>query len=136
MSLQTWKAEFYPQSAAETLALKIDDTERTELALAHSIQKWRGLTPAALARHQLKVVDGDLFPSNGADETFGIDAESCALCMAFPGCKDCPLYGSRDNVSCDSTTAEEAHSPFFMFSVDSDPQPMIDALEKARQWIG
>lgn len=79
MSIESWKAEFYPIPANE---VKPAD------AAAHSAQKWRGYLPENLAKHELSLgVMVDLGWSIGS-------AEMCALCECFKTrtCYACPLY--------------------------------------------
>lgn len=132
MSLNTWKKEYYPIRASKVTA---------EAAIAHSLQKWRGLRPQILADHRLRlnvrpsqpvVVDDD------GGETLTINGESCALCAVYmreneDECATCPLFALR-NCSCDDVPDEDevtACSPYDQFALSGDPEPMIELLEKA-----
>lgn len=118
MSIKTWKEEFYLVDARDV---------PKEEALAHSIKKWRGLTPENLAKHDLRRLGSYLHDDYGACAYFGIDTSSCALCTHYysPGeCYGCPLYqhlGAR----CDN----DLDSPYGIFVGDGDPKPMIVALK-------
>lgn len=125
MSLETWKAEYYPIPA--------DETEK-ENAIAHSLKKWEGLRISNLAMHSLFIND-----SGGIEDEDGIhldiDAGSCALCLhAYgEGCNTCPLFLARGKVSCDNVRSEEDDSPWHTWCEDRDPRPMIHWLRKAHE---
>lgn len=111
MSKETWLAAYYPVPANK---VPVDD------ALTHSLIKWRGLRPAALAEHGLTV------------SPITIEGCTCALCVQNPdSCGACPLAISRDGTSCDRSTRHELVSPFSSWVGLSDPEPMIYALEAA-----
>jgi hypothetical protein len=124
MSLATWKKEFYPVPANRVSKAK---------ALAHSLQKWRGLTKAALKRHGVTARWAHIAGDTG--DEIAIDAKSCALCVhhAWDGCKECPLALSRGGVRCDATHAGGAYSPYHAWTTSSrkDARPMIRALQAA-----
>lgn len=130
MSLGTWKAEFYPKPASRV--------SRKD-AMAHSLQKWKGLTKAALKRHWLKARDGSI--DDGVSSMF-VGGEACALCVRYQdrylvdaraACAACPLAKSRAGTPC--THAVDASEPFGgpwgRFVDDGDARPMIRALQKA-----
>lgn len=125
MSLETWKAEFYPQPADEVPA---------DEAVAHSLQKWKGMRPENLERHG---VDAEWSYLAFEDQTLGIDASTCALCKHFArgSCLKCPLAIVRGGVACDMRREDEARpygcSPFHKWATIGDPEPMIKWLEKA-----
>ena len=119
MSLQSWKKEFYPTEAS--------DIDNTLDAIEHSITKWKGLLPENLSKHGLEVDDGSIWDSNKGYMV--ISAGTCALCQLFieRDCPDCPLknyLGKR----CD----EGDDSPYIIFSLSNNPQPMIEALELSK----
>jgi len=135
VSLETWKAEFYPVEASAT---------RIEDATAHSLRKWVGLRKENLERHGVfyssdtrRVTDQpvDLFSSYG----LVVSNESCALChhhnkdRAEQPCGDCPLAISRDGVPCDESDRDES-SVWILWGASlstQNPEPMIAALEAA-----
>ncbi len=130
MSLETWKAEFYPVKAQAV---------PKERAAAHSLKKWEGLREEGLGRHGCKLTDweGDVRERmSGKGEVFRIDAGSCALCMHFRAprrdndCLDCPLSKVRDEVSCDSHRPDETEPPYQLLK-RVVPEPMIGWLKKA-----
>lgn len=118
MSIETWKAEFYPVEA---------DKVPEELAVEHSLRKWRGLTKENLARHELTVDEGTLFDS---DDEFEVDADSCSLCSVHleSTCGTCPLCEHLGK-PCYGDDESYKSSPFGIFMGKNDPLPMIAALE-------
>lgn len=126
MSIQTWKEEYYPVSAAEVAATgnAIDITE-------HSLRKWIGLLPDNLAKHGVRkgTVVRDLL-YDGGPEPFTVTSDTCALCKQYSKvertiwCEECPLYRSLGNKPCD----ENYNSPYLVWRSNGNPQPMIDAL--------
>ena len=139
MSIESWKAEFYPIPA---------EAVPEDQALNHSYRKWQGLLPENLARHGLIQVGTMLFVDEGiTDEyqiqmqqnpVFYVDGISCALCFHhhsksekndFVLCGNCPLRKVR-GVPCDSTlgVGDNAISPYAAFTLRKDPRPMLDWL--------
>lgn len=114
MSAETWLAEFYPVAA---------DKVPVEQALQHSLVKWKGLRPEALAKHEITKPPID------------IDAGSCALCEHHcdcdgeVSCQTCPLYLTRGE-TCDCPVGDEFLAPYQMYSLEHNPEPMIDLLEE------
>lgn len=124
MSLETWKAEFYPTPANEVPAHD---------ALAHSIQKWTGLLKKNLKKHGVRIGWKELV---GPDSSLRIAAGTCALCIhhyGFPECRNCPLFQSRGGVRCDKTHDDEFFPPYKRF-LDGDARPMLNALKKAQKF--
>jgi len=133
MSLATWIAEFYPIPAKAVPEAG---------AVAHSLQKWKGLTPENLKAHEVKlarflgrvfVMPRDLFvrhPNDLPETAVPIDSDSCALCARFfhknrQYCELCPLAKSLGD-RCDSLP----DSPWVLFLDALDPTVMIQALER------
>lgn len=137
MSLETWCAEFYPVPA--------EDVKPGLPAVEHSLQKWRGLTAEALARHGLRKFD-QMIVDMGADArlsrpTLHITDQTCALCHHYIGdgfddCVGCPLFKARSGERCDAPAEGEIHGPYFDFIRDDNPEPMIQWLEAARAHAG
>lgn len=148
MSLESWKAEFYPIPASET-------TE--EQAVDHSLQKWLGLLPENLAKHDCHIEDSSVVEI-GHTPCLGnhvfIDSSSCSLCHHFcdmsacnsgddeSPCIECPLYKARGDVACDDETSEEWNnsqkSPWHAFTLtfddySYDPKPMIHWLKRTQE---
>lgn len=109
MSLETWKAEFYPTEAKDCPA---------EQAIAHSLRKWEGLTVENVDKHAV-VFDGWWKVLGEPEEKpLTIDSESCALCVNYitdekrpyidaegdedaTTCGDCPLMAQNGGFQCD-----------------------------------
>ena len=112
MSKETWLAAHYPTAAR--------DCPKQD-ALAHSLNKWRGLTREALLKHDLHFAPIHVGGSN------------CALCVhhvgTTPMCVSCPLAISRDGVPCD----DGEDSPWTAWCTSNNPDPMIKALEAANE---
>lgn len=134
MSLATWRAEFYPITAKQAV-------ERKEDLVAHSLQKWRGLTKANLKKHNVRQGTGSdrsKLLDNDNLSSFWVSDETCALCEGFqprddcsPRCGACPLLKVRRGVACDNYCGRETRSPYTKFTLEGDPRPMIKWLERA-----
>jgi len=124
MSVQSWCEEFYPKYA--------NDTTRRE-AVQHSLQKWIGLLPRNLKKHECTlskwgdIIDADTFNS------LEIDAETCALCRHYQrdDCGVCPLYLVRGKVSCSDRRNREKKSPYQKGAFEGKPTAMIGWLRRA-----
>lgn len=127
MSLETWKAEFYP------IAVNSQSWNRLT-ALQHSLQKWRGLRKSALYRHGLVKSADFTGISFGDEQSFLISSLTCALCelsLSKEGdCSNCPLFLARGE-RCDEEYSEEDLSPYHSFTMKNDPEPMIVLIELA-----
>lgn len=130
MSLATWKALYYPESAKEAAKRGV------VAAIEHSLTKWRGLMASTLKAHKVHVTTwGDL--DDGTSQR-GIDSTTCALCMfcateEYIDCDLCPLPKLRKGVPCYTQTPGEVGSPFGRFTDGKphNPKPMIALLEAA-----
>lgn len=127
MSVASWKREFYTQCAVEV---------PKEDALLHSLTKWRGFLPEALAKHECYIEDGRL---KGDDYgILAVDSKTCALCHCylrdtstnFSECPACPLVSVR-GVRCDEADEDGCESPYHMFTLQDNPAPMLKLLEEA-----
>ena len=131
MSLETWKAEFYPCEA--------DSKEAQKDPILHSLRKWYGLRWENLFRHGL-MLRGRLLVSEQAstltyDECLEIDGDTCALCRRFhqlfccddPDLGVCPLRTVSGGNNCDY----DEHQPWSVFCNTGNPEPMIAALRMA-----
>jgi hypothetical protein len=128
MSLETWKAEFYPIPADE---VPVED------AVQHSLRKWRGLTKENLNKHGLNQEDY-LIGEAEEDEDhppLTIDDRSCALCHHFMDgkCVACPLFKVLSKRCDDEENRSFKESPYGAFVEEGNPLPMIEALEKAAE---
>ena len=114
MSVESWKAEFYPTKAREV---------KTALeAIEHSLRKWRGAKAEALARHKVAYAGHQVYDQ---EDNFEFDWGSCALCQVFllktRDCKGCPLLKETCR-SCGMIRS------VYELGAD-DPRPVIEALE-------
>lgn len=127
MSLKTWKAEFYPETAKQ--AAKRGDVAACE----HSLKKWEGALPSNPERHGVTFGSDDKGLVVGVGESrnmlyFGED--SCALCAlhANNACYGCPLFIA------DGRRCGPSGSPYRRACVSLDPRPMVAALKRALKY--
>lgn len=129
MSIETWKAEFYPRPARAVPA-----TEAAE----HSLQKWRGYLPENMAKHGID------FPDLASADMPFASQHTCALCEHwFDGreyanddpdnegkvCPGCPLSETGNGCLIEGSVYLEADR--------DDPasiRRMVEALEQAVEW--
>ena len=134
MSLETWKAEYYPVTAREC---------KKEDALTHSQRKWEGLKAANLAKHHVYFDLGRraVREPTGSKRLI-VNDESCALCIHFHSgdnhadnrCDCCPVAKARRGIPCDAkykSDTEGRGGPFITFVRNLNPAPMIRLLKKA-----
>ena len=119
MSIESWKAEFYPTKACSV------KTEKE--AIAHSLQKWMGLLEGNLNKHgcSLDVFGMHVEGGRTSEGYVSIDNGSCALCAQNKrSCTTCPLmrFTGKD---CDW---EESAWMSWMDSKGTNPNPMINLL--------
>lgn len=131
MSLETWKAEYYPVPATEVA--KAD-------AVAHSLRKWEGLRLEAVERYGLAAGGRMLRNQHREAGVFMIIDTTCALCIQYlearHGCPLCPLKIVR-GVPCDVDLEIGDHTepaPYVEYIHGGDPEPMISWLNKAGKW--
>lgn len=114
MSLKTWMKEFYPIDAHEV---------PREDAISHSLRKWEGLQPEALAKHKVtfKATEGYI---KDRHDSLDIDESTCALCAHHldTRCKWCPLQLLLGE-PCDTPG-----QPYSVARQEKDIQPMLDSL--------
>lgn len=130
MSLESWKAEFYPIEAAEV------DGDNPVALVSHSLQKWNGKLPENLEKHDLIVsgfrsITHRRYPEAGK---FEFDSTTCALCHFYYGsvvdedtgseCCACPIV-KAGFVGC-----EERDSAYL-----ESTRAMVDVLEKTLIWV-
>lgn len=126
MSLDTWKAEFYPIPA---------DQVPVEDALDHSIKKWSGLTKENMEKHGVRFVESYCCLTTDSDVAFnpvlGIDAGTCALCLHHlkTKCKTCPivLHTGDQEARCNKQYRAFAHE------FAQDPIPMVNLLNSVKE---
>lgn len=122
MSKETWLAEFYPKPVSET---------SVEEAVDHCLNKWRGFRKSELLRHSV------------ASPPVGRSGDSCALCFhhldrthttATGSCDTCPIV-IVTGVTCEDTepTSDERVGPWWDYTRDNNPEPMIVVLELVKK---
>jgi len=132
MSIETWRAEFYPIRASGC---------PQEQAAAHSLQKWIGLRPENLTKHGCNTSEGYVTDGSGSNGV-RVDGATCALCHwylkkkgVYELCKKCPLSIVRGGFACDERNEEEDHGPWHSWTYDDNPEPMIKWLEKTVDYL-
>lgn len=119
MSLESWKAEFYPVDAKD-----VSEAD----ALAHSLKKWEGLRKENLERHRGK--HNEHRHIEFEDGIFMVNDGTCACCVHWDedddGCPGCPLSQDRGE-RCDG--GDDA--PYGKFTLEHNPEPMIQLIQLA-----
>lgn len=125
MSVRTWKEEFFSgiQQASK----------HPVRAAEHSLRKWKGLTEANLAKHNLRKIDGEHYIySTKTSNYFEVGGNECALCryskhvVGYNTCDACPLADAMGGVTC-----VDRDSPYTIWLDTGNAAPMIKALKKA-----
>ncbi len=141
MSIESWKAEFYPIPVGSDAydrhmgTKAIFPRDLRAAALAHSLHKWKGLRPEALKKHGLVrsgIYIEDVKLLRDTRDDFGIDSQSCSLCKHFVRpweCRGCPLY-RQTGQKCQGTNGPP-DEPFSIWTRTGNPEPMIEALQRA-----
>jgi hypothetical protein len=133
MSKKSWLDEFYPVSIPRVAK---ENAKNPVALIQHSLTKWRGLTPESLNKHELRLALGynPSVKTSKDMEVLCINSDSCSLCAIYlheeEQCSRCPLYkvlGGR----CDDNKG----SPYQTFACTGNPEPMIEALEKALEYV-
>lgn len=128
MSLQSWKDEFYPVDAEEL----INDCPTLSEAIQHSLTKWIGLRKDNLTRHDVVLYTSPLYVIESLDGNLAVDGDTCLLCLRYRyQCVNCILFMVLGGNSCCS----DRNSPYQAFTYDSNPEPMIEALQKTLEYL-
>lgn len=132
MSIETWKAKFYPVPA--------DKPKTKRAALLHSIRKWQGLSKDNLAKHTLEQQEAILFSED--TPAFWVNGSSCALCVLYAEdddwektCPKCPLFKVRGGVCCDKKMPREEMHPYVRWLESGDNKPMLKWLRRALKMV-
>jgi len=122
MSIESWKAEFYPIEAKD---VKGDDLERID----HALLKWSGVTEENLKKHE--ITDRLTLPLCERD---------CTLCRKYlVNCETvtgsrCPIvrfqYGQSER-TCYDAYKETVYGS----KVGWNTNPMLELLKKVKEWI-
>lgn len=145
--MHPWIAKYYPDNARDLFPNhRAGDNVTDEMnlkAIDHSLQKWEGLLPEALAEFDVTLEYGTVEKRDGTP-LLGIDGSSCALCRIHidwlrPSCEKCPLWEVRGGAACDRKTAgellDDVEAPFGAMRFHGDPKPMIAELKRARVMV-
>lgn len=129
MSIESWKAEFYPRPANEVPAAE---------AAEHSLQKWRGYLPENLAKHGI-----DFTNLASASMSFA-SQHTCALCEHWfeerkfvnddpdnynKVCPGCPLSETGNGCLIGGSAYDLAKRDDL-----ASIRRMVEALERAVEW--
>ena len=118
---EAWRAELYPIDAQDVTK---------EYAVEHSLQKWRGLRRSNLEKHGFV----DTLDDGSEKLPLLVDSSTCALCEHHikKGCPTCPITLATGH-TCDQDVYGKS-SPWQVWNLARNPEPMIKALEAARLW--
>lgn len=114
MSINSWKAEFYPTDAVDT---------RRDEAIQHTLRKWKGTQSENLAKHEMEKAKYAEIIGLTEEDHFYFGSGSCALCVHYT-CSDCPLQ-QHTNYTC-----SDPGSQYKRWVLENNPEPMIKALEE------
>lgn len=146
MSLQSWKAKYYPVTA-EDLQYSYDSSEfkGTKLefdiiALEHAVLKWSGLNIEIIKDHGLELSSATLIDRylKSGDLQFRINDNSCVLCLKYSfhdDCDGCPINketsccGVAPTVSTNDSTDHSNETPYAIFKFRDDAEPMLKILK-------
>lgn len=130
MSIETWKKEFYPETAEEVAA-----KGNVKAALEHSLKKWEGLRVENLNKHDLskgtqsRMIKFWPHPHGGGDlQMFPVEGSNCALCQMY-------MYGEQGYANCDACPLEDCDPEYATFFEVDDPEPMIALLKQKLEEI-
>lgn len=127
MSLESWKAIYFPTPIK-------DATFTEQSAVEHCLRKWRGLRAEVLEQHQIMLFSS--YESGFSFHNCYVNAQTCALCVRHDIiCSKCSLALSRDRFPCILKRPTETISPWLAWLENSDPEPMIQALEQALEYV-
>lgn len=128
MSKESFLKEFYPIPANEATNSWLEATN-------HSIQKWKGMLPENLEKHDQYTTNGYVLTVGDSkyQTTLLYGVKTCALCSKDDAnemnCVPCPLYTLMQ----ESCTAN--NSAYDRAARSNNPQPMIDALYSVQRFL-
>lgn len=135
MSLETWKAEFYPITAdelKESFSTGPLTPEQDIILVNHAILKWQGLLPTNLEKHGIRKI-GYAIISDGHSQ-LSIGESNCSLCRVYFehiiwNCRGCPLYHHLGR------PCYGENSPYIQFTYGDDPIHMLNALRGTKRML-
>jgi hypothetical protein len=121
MSIESWKAEFYPVPATQIV------NESPLVQAEHAYIKWTGALKENLEKHELVKSLGSVNISDIAGNVFKFSTEECVWCHNYyalhsGACGRCPLYSYG--------VCSDPSGPFLHWFFSSDPQRMINAIQE------
>lgn len=121
MSLETWKAEFYPIPA---------EYVSTDDALHHNLALWIGIRQENLDKHDVIYHSHAVYDRAHINSPFPMDSATSALCKQHSDtCTTCPIYDVKFKASgCKQLSGCSA--AYSIFLKEDTPEPMIDLLQQ------
>lgn len=121
MSIESWKAEFYPVPA-------IDIVNESPLVQAeHAYLKWTGALKENLDKHGLTKPLRSVSIIDTVGDVFKFSTEECVWChnyyaVELGSCQHCPLYSYG--------VCGDPSGPFMYWYSSNDPRKMINAIQE------
>lgn len=129
MSKESFLKEFYQIPANEATNSWLEATN-------HSIQKWKGMLPENLEKHnQIMSDEWHIVTTDSGEKTLAYGNITCALCIkaineaGYYFCSVCPLM-MLFSYECD-----DGESAYVSTKYSRNPQPMIDALYSTQRFL-
>ncbi len=121
MSIESWKAEFYPVPAAQIV------NESPLVQAEHAYLKWTGALKENLGKHGLVKPFGSVCIRDVAGNVFKFSTEECVWCHNYysvesGACQFCPLYSYG--------VCGDPSGPFMHWYSSGDPTLMINAIKE------
>lgn len=142
MSAETWRAKYYPKPASAFVEEGNPEFLDMKGALEHSLRKWEGLREGNMEEECVDAVSTGIYEDATGAVVVRVTMEYCALCLVAEHingecnatmCGHCPIHKAL-GMACDDLHSGDI-SPWHTFLHSRDPEPMIDALIKARDFV-
>lgn len=127
MTIETWKAEFYPVEASTLNSAPLID------AIDHCLVKWEGLRSDNVAKHGMASgVRGKLYDPSTGQQYAPANGPHCALCLRFinDNCAECPIADDMDD-----EFTEGCNGEYREYINNNNPEPMISSLTRAKETL-
>lgn len=126
MTMESWKAEFYTEDAA-------DFTEKSdEECLKHCIKKWTGALPENTQRHEVTYHEYEIKPLSEDIRRFSFTGISCALCQKYsdssPDVDDLDCFSDNEDEYCPIVKITEDTCNDVYTDCWKNPQEMLKLL--------
>lgn len=135
MSLESWKAEFYPKNAHQF------STESDKKCIKAAIKKWKGAFPENCAKHNVRYVEHSIIDIK-SNEELEFDDDACTLCVKYfeafcyrnnsTGIVHCPIIRLQ-GIPCDKAPASGEASTYDKSK--NDPEPILNLLKETLQFV-